>query len=654
MSKNEKDKRIYELLKSNLIQTNKVINSSLKEGVQLTEQELFVKDLNTSFNEIMDNRKEALVSFDTLLLKKSSIFQNLLSAISAEFYSTKINNNTIQIMNILDLLSIINSEVTQDNIRKYLNILGTNLNSISTEVYEKQTLISYFDNQLTQLISFIKPSIIKADIGTDTFIELGVTEEEYKILFLFYKLSLSSTITQNDYSEVTLIADELFYPRGAGSKFIFSFYNRLNKLMKQVIDYSKSFEVIEEYRKIKDPAYSDDYIRDIKGFFDELATELVKISDVFSITSEQAEMQGVYNTINTINLNIRNSVENFMDEFLDSVKLIDNYIENYFPFINPMSLITDIFSGSIKVLEDITINTISELDFLPNDFNERFTPLYDSGPTIERFSLWIKSASAFINAEVYDLFIMYAALQIKKIESAVSTGKLDANIIKRMTNYAFLSMSKRNEIPVENINNTFRNVVEKEKNLEINYKIKVAENVNDDMIPSTLKILLPGLEAIDFIDFNNYLKNEDAENFEKTIIFFIIEEMSKRKKNINNIIRNAVNVFTQNKINFKTVFTEYAIRKALEKLIRYLSDETNPLVEYDNLTGEISNNQTVLDASTIFLLDSFVSGNTFSKTITDQIIADYKVVWNFFYSSSTPTLIDLALKDGPLKNFLNR
>jgi hypothetical protein len=656
MGNNQTNKKIYEELKYSLVQTNKKLNNFYQQQTSLTEQDSFTRFLNVRFNDVLAKRGDFLATLQSLQTRKLELFQNLVAILSLEFYSVKINNNSHAILNIFDIFSIVNSALVKSNIAEYMKLLGLNLSGTSTEASEKENFRKYFDAKLTELIKLIKSTIEKDSIRTSTHLTLGITEEEYKILYLFYKLSTSVVSAENDYAEITRLTDEIFYLNGAKSVFFYSFYVRLDTLIKNSLDSIRSFLSVEEYRKNNTPNYSDAYIKDILTFSREFNTKLEEISDIFNVNFEEIEFQGIYEKIKTINVNIRDSIENFLSEFTDSVILLDNYIENYSPFANLPIGQQNVLAESLNVLEELaTLNTV-ELN-LPFQFNQKFFSLYSSDTNIKTFSEWTSSAEEYFSSDIYTMFMLYFVSQIKQLEKTTTTTKIDVNIIKRMINYNVLSMVKDSSIPINYITDGIdgmRVIMEKEKNLETNYSLKVFSDVNNDLVPSTLKILLPKMESLDYITFKEYLdvtSGLNVQEFEDRIVFLILEEIARKKKDINRVLGALTEVFSQNKVNFKTLFVESAVRKALKKVLDYIKED---LTTYNNSTGEIILNETVLESSTIFLLDSFVSGNALSESVMNSILADYRAVWNFYYNNSYETLIDLAIKPGDLKDFLNQ
>jgi hypothetical protein len=464
---------------------------------------------------------------------------------------------------------------------------------------------------------------------------------EYYLLFALYILA-SSTGDDLNFSRISAYASYLTTNNTNMTRIIFG---NAESYIRGIKDYLQSFMYIEDYRRKNDTSYSDLYTKEIyetMGGYNEL---LDFAGSITNQTIEAIKENGTYNTMMLEMTNIQNLILSLMYEIIDSIEVMDNFIESYSAFLRlPIQLAGNFSTTIFSTLQELDNNLPDNLDFNFKSYISSVAfPIYNWINDI------VNSNGPVIFKDNYLLVLLYIG---QFLRSSLSGDFQNF----RYSNYAIYKILSKG-----NIKNKTGNIISdyledsqglslrsKEKALADIYGIKISSNPNNDMISSTLKIIIPELTGIDILSFSKIFKyqpdldsdwfeNPEFSDLNKLIYITVFKSLMRSKKDLNrklNMIfqtRSGIHESLYIGDNFKDIYVENVIKRVIKKILEKV-DET--LIENRNLILEYS--ASVSDTSNI----RFVALN------------NYKKIWQAFYSEDTDLFETMLTDNGELKQFL--
>jgi len=468
-------------------------------------------------------------------------------------------------------------------------------------------------------------------------IESSIDDPENPEYFLLFSLWFMGFTDKNspefNFSRITVYSNYLTTSNENMTNIIF---NSATKYIKSIKDYLQSFLYIEDYRKKNDNTYFDKYIKNIYEKF-EAYNELLNFStSVTSKTIEDIKENGIYNTIILEMTNLESLIKTLMDEIIDSLKEINPFIESYSPFLKlPIEKMSSLENTLFNILPKMNLDISSELDFTYINYL-KIVP-FSIGDWITR--IVNKDAGLIIYKDYYTLVLLYVGLFLRS-NFSVNYQNL------KYSNYALNKLLNSRNIANEvgNINNAFLDIesgedtVKKiEKNLAASHALKVLKNPNNEMISSTLKLVIPELSILDNLDFSSLFELETdltslnwftaLEGLNKVLYITILKSMLKNKKNIK---KKLLSILTMRKnrtgLNLKDIYIENVLKKVIGDIL----------------------SKTGLDPSE----DDFVNLNQYSTSFIFDILNDYKLVWQTFYKDDQDFFETMLKNNGNLKEAL--
>jgi hypothetical protein len=686
---------IYEELKSSLIRKNQQVSSLSAVTPRLDNKQKDVRDLNVIFDNIISRREAMFSKFDDLYGWKTNVLETMLSTFVAGYYSSEIDKNVNDIILSFDLFYIINSpefvSVFDSFMLEFSNVSPVGFNaSTSISLKIKQNFFRVeLENYVAKILPDIEISALADEVLNyqndierfylDNNLEITsskLSEKQYKLIFLLAMLSADKTDgkpipkVSNSVSYISEIAQLKTEIDQTG---IYNTDEELFNSINKVKDLLKSFLLVETYREENDAAYYADGTQSLNDYFSEFNEQLSSITDIASLYREGVINFSLVEFIVNTNEKIKTTIVNIFDQAAESIQVLDSFAENYEPFLEKQTLLNDTISNSLKIIENIdekfdeetalttTITSVEDLfDQKKKDFEfaTGFKHIFGGSSSYMRSSEWAQRINLVTKGvNISDSLMLYTTLQMRNIN-----GFMDqVEVFNKALNYSLTSLIQEGVAYTESIKEDFLAVIEKERNIFNTFGVKISNNINNEKIPSTLKSLLKGLEIIDLISFDDYLENlsisldatktqaqKDAalaylNDFRKKISFIILEEFAKAKEDINIIIPKIVDSFKTAKSNFKTIILEIEIKKAFENIFGYIDSK----LSFDQTTGRLLSNGTVLANETILLLKDFLISTKSSIDALQNIAKDYKDVWNFFYNNNKldEDIVDIALKD---------
>jgi hypothetical protein len=633
------ERNIFDELKQALMAKNSAINTEEVEQKNLNKDELKIRELNNAFSLIIKEREALFENYDNLMLKKIEILQSALTFLIASFYSSKIDLHTKNILASIDVINTFNTNEFRERVTRYIQLSNLKINDQPVDNELLNSLKQYFFTKLNELLLALDKHIL---LSTATYalniIPLlpTLSEQEAAVVDLIGLLAL--TDTDNTYNDISYKASIIF---GANSNFADSFIEVITSNLKNIDNHVRSFIFLEDYRRENDPVYSDFYTVSIYSEFQNIGAGdiLAEVSTLKSV-----EDQNVYGLIDGYNTKLKTLIEKGLIDSLQAIKEADNFINRYSPILRQKQEYVDSMFKSIQIIEElsetnfdnINLNDIRLGDFvLKFPVKNEFVYLFTSESEIETFSKWNDVILLYLSGfpSLFDRFILYIGSMLKKF----SLGIFSEETSLSYKNYGLLRLIKSDSIQPIYFLSEFLNKLSLEKKINTLYDINIVENVNDDMLPSPLKSVLPGLETIDFIDFNEYLLDEDdfdEADFEKHINFLILSEIARKKKNLSDAIDTIIRLFQDKKFNFKTLYVENQLRNILTKIQTVIRDSSNDPALYSEQNQKITLNNTVLSNKTLSSLELFLVDSENKIDLNEKIIEDYRILWKYYYANT--------------------
>jgi hypothetical protein len=638
------ERNIFEELKQALLSKNSAVEASRADSLELNKDEQKIRELNDSFSKIIKERDALLENYDMLISKKLEINQSIFTLLIAAFYSSKIDASIKSILSTIDFINTFNSNEFYDRVKAYIQSWNLKNNEQSVDDEFLSNLKKYFSFKLNEAALILGIDLPDDANYTDDIMPLSssLSSREYAIIDLMGLLALSNPI--NTYNDIVYKSGTLI---GTNSTFISSFLEDITLGLKTIDNNSRSFIFLEDYREEKDKIYSDVYTSDIYRKFQsidlgEVITELTTLKAI--------EDQNLYELLSNYSLEIKTSIEATFLESIKAIKEADSFITRYSPILKYTQNYDNFLFESTKTIEDI-FNLDAESVDLRFPIRSEFIFLYNSTFEITKFSEWNAQFKQYLTSapSIFDRFILYVGSMLKKFGDELFSSELPT----LYRNYGLLRLIKAGSVQTVYIQDDFNVKLSEERKLNDLYDIIISENVNNEMLPSPLKTVLPGLETIDFIDFQEYLEMVDPEDFdenelEKRVRFLILSEIGRRKQNLSNALETVITLFQAKKFNFKTLYIENIIRDILSTIKSVISglenqlDPNSAIVLYDSQTQTISTNNTIISNKVVAMLDVFLIKNSEEIALNESLINAYREIWNYYFGSAIE-LVEKAL-----------
>jgi uncharacterized repeat protein (TIGR02543 family) len=628
--------RNFNKIKSEAELIHQIINDRYRASNKLNENAEII-ELTTAFSRIVEARNTSFDSFDKLFKKRLEVYDTMFSSFYMSYFSNILFVNAGFISNLFKLLDITG---TQEFFNNFLEAIYLKENNPTSQ--RLVGLSDYFSIKFSELSLEIYPDNsvefrINDEKGlyVDNILISQNQKEEDKVFEMLYFLGALSNIKDNNF------IDEMsnYY------EYLSDNETNFNKVIKDRILYRltiidsaiKSNKYLDTYREEKDPAYKKTYIQDILALFDELSEITVNFSDLSPENITLIKQTGIYEKLFSLVVDIDGKINSLISNTLESIKVIEEILENYSIFVRIPSIENSSLLDSIKAAED----SYKDFDKYANVIETKI--FFNPFSKILTLTDWVKDITKDknLNGNINILMLLYIGANLKEFSSA--------DLSKSISEYAFVNLARKRLIVDEYLSDPFKVIKTKEQELISVNRIRIKERPQDDLIGFAYKSILPTLEILDYISFEEVFirefpntapfESQRETDFRLQIKLLIIEAILKDRKNINgNIMKLIDSVSDMPKENLKTLYLEICFREAIESFVSYLE----PLAEVSNFSNSIIN-QDAYNKMRDYVYDP-------SETIYNQIksvIIKYIEVWEFFYST------DIDLVDEGLKQFVD-
>jgi uncharacterized repeat protein (TIGR02543 family) len=626
--------RNFNRIKSEAELIHQIINDRYRASNTLDKNNEII-ELTTAFSRIIEARETSFDSFDKLFKKRLEVYDTMFSSFYMSYFSNILFINAGFISNLFRLLDIAG---TQDFFNNFLEAIYLKENNPTSQ--RLIGLSDYFSIKFSELSLEIYPdNSLEFKLGDQRGLYLDnvlITQsqnEENKVFEMLYLLGALSNIKDNSF--IDEISNYYEYLSDNDTNFNKVIKDRIFDRLKTISDAVKSNKYMDVYREEKDPAYKKTYIQDILTLFDELSEVIVNFSDLSPENITLIKQSGIYEKLFSLIVDIDGKINSLISSAFESIKVMEEVLENYSIFVRIPSVENLSLKNSIKIAED----SYKDFDKYSNNIESVF--FFNPFSGILTLTDWIIDITKDknLNGNINILMLLYIGANLKEFSSA--------DLSKSILEYSFVNLTRKKLIVDEYMSNEFKLVKRKEEELISNNKIRVRQRPQDDLIGFAYKSILPTLEILDYMSFeevfvravSNIAPFESSEetDFRLQLKLLIIEAILKDRKNINgNILKLIDSVSDMPKENLKTLYLEICFREAIESFVSYLE----PLAEVSNFSNSIINQDTYKK------MEDYVydPSNEIYNGIK-SVIVKYIDVWEFLYSK------DIDLVEKGLKQF---
>jgi hypothetical protein len=589
-----------------------------------------IRILSSYFLRIMDSRDLAFKSFREIFKKRNELYQTLFSLFYISFYSKEIKNNVNIIASLINIMKLVSSEEFFRNYDLLFSLKENFLaNGSGSLDLERISILSlYFEQKFQDLSSFAFPSadvsftISPSGAYSLMFGSVAKTEEEMdlnrilKILYILGLLKNAQTIP----ASVMIAFRDYFNNQEEG--FLNLISSDISLYISAIANLLSSKNSIDRFRRDNDASYSENYLEEINSDLLEMENILPFFSDFSSQSLDLIEKNGYVLNLLSLVKDIETGTRQLLDDVIESIKISDNFVDNYSVFLESQNSNSVSFENIITKIETfITSPGVSSSftsPFSGNSFNGWYSDLISSDE---------------INGDVFDFFSIFMSLNIR--------NNFDSTIGSEMLDYFFLRMTKKGRIKQESLSSEFKEKRSEELELLTEKNLEVVENPENEPIMYSIKSIFPELELLDYFSFNEVrnLNSPQETTFRRQIKIIMLEAILKRKKDLNEVLSKLVEVLKDSpKDTLKSLYVEICFRDALEMIVDY-SDTVSPV---------LLEQETIILTSVKELIENFLASN---QGVSEDLIEEYLDVWEFFYSEESNLIAD-SLIAGALKSKL--
>jgi len=643
-------KSIYDRLKESLQATFENKNN-IVDSIAVTSKASnpSVQNLINLFNNMMKDKDVMLKSFNKLMEERAAIYETTIDLFYANYHYYNIETTLNSLLAYFKLMEIFKSSEFSSYSDRFMALVdfglpieGANLNDIN---YIQNFYKNKFEN-ISQLFSFIGDFTFEEDLKLDGIIIESESYTDHPEYYLLYILGYLGNLDINNYSNDfrSLLASI----RSSNGRFTDGLFDRLNIYLKNIKDNIETFLLVENNRKENNANYSENYISTI---IEKYKTYLANLLNNVSITNnniEEIKASGMFDLIFFSIKEIKNEIEKVGKDAINSLKIVNQFIENHALFIEFPENITNKFKVSLlglsKLKPENSASAITSFS-IPTDFV--FISLPDStdfSSFKEKFFVLSDKLISFY--EPYLIWLLYFGYY---------GGKYNLNCAQEYMNYALINLYDKSLIE-ETVSSTFISNRDMEETLLTLYNLKIKENIDSETILSGIKVIFPELSVIDLLSFSDILSDITISRssfeelttgtifeFNQALRFFVLKAFLKNKKDLNKKLDLLIDVFNNGR-NLLGDLTK--IGKLRENSLKTIYLETIIRILLTDILEFLENNETlIISARTKAKIDDYLNGIIVGERTIDEYNAElansYLTTWNYLYSTEVNLLEEM-------------
>jgi hypothetical protein len=672
MNKNEGGgnmaENIYEQLKKAMkakvdqVKKNEVndIIGNIQDG---TAEEI---ELRKKFAAIMEDRQEMFGETEKLLQARLELYQTVISLVYLTHYFNDVEN---QIYNATVWFRLLEFSRSSEFITM-LETLRRGIDDSSVDMFK-----TYFRERFDELKELLAPfrdirmnketdeaPTLQENTGT-SYEDIEPENPERPEDYLLYTLGFIYMAVDDDGYKDT-INSIIDFVSTSNSNLGRITFDRIQEIVTTMKTALRRFIIIDKYRAENDAAYTGKYLQSLLEKIEVYEYNISIFSSITDKTIEEIKEDESYALFFISAQEIRNDINVLLDETIKSIKEINGFFENYSVFLRlPEDTIRNITNTIDEVLPNFKENLSDEdREYFDEDIvNEDMISVDSNQPDIKLFiedmmEMVVADELVFQYKDITNMLMLYLGLQLLKKNLTY-------------TNYSYINYPLYNlvnkKIIIESQVNVadFNTTKELEQNLAETYEIYIRKDITKELISPSLKNLFKKLRIIDMVDISTVLdynigyNDSDFEsvsgmtyynlsddtwreyttswidivsptegqlefsNFIHTMYVNTLEALLENKKYLNENLLKLLEIYSVRGNNFKSVFIEMIVRKAVSAIVNYANGKQTILKDITPIISYI--NDTEID------------------TINQKIIKDYKIIRSKFYTESVNIIDDI-------------
>lgn len=446
---------------------------------------------------------------------------------------------------------------------------------------------------------------------------------------------------------------ECLFKMGEG---ITSFNNGLMQVVNtggnHAIDCLRSWQYIHQARQNIDKDFNPEYLNDIESQMNDVC------DNILTLSSMNIDEISSYNTLVDNRVKLKNSLEKMLTsiddiklESFDTIKLINGEKENYevlFKFNKKygslieegLMVIDSILRSEIRPSDqtidaEVTIGDLMEDENAAATFNGtkfiypiQYDQMQRTDGSFWAFYEWENMLVKKIGLrdQISNLCLTYLSTYITDLIPR-GYAKYVPTVYPEIAKYAVTNVldkkmmqNERSATAIESIQK-YENLKNDIKELKRTYGIEVNEDFDSERIMTSLKILLPELEVLDFIKFEDTLKNvyDDKTSlnadFDRFLKFVCYKALLKQKKQLKTLIPRIRELLVADSFeSIKTLYLRHVLYTAMNELTGDSDSDTtytDIVKKYYTIYLDLSNTD----------VNRFIYGTNYYKFLNHQYIS---------------------------------
>jgi hypothetical protein len=617
--------------------------------------------LKTFFAKVIESRDDIFKETEKLLTMRTELFQIVITLLYLNHYFSEVEEQIYRATIWFDILSFARSSEFLFALYSFRNYINNLKQDEAIDQVKKNQYQEYFEEKYEKMLNLIAPvrdirfnseeMYLEEDKGTG-YEEISFDDPDSPENFLLYSLGFLAKSDDANLERINVIVSFLTTSNNNLARVIFS---RLNNIIEKIKMSIRKFIIINEYRILNDPSYTGVAILSLMEKIGVYEYNLTAFSGLMDKTIEEIKENESYSLFFISAQDIRSEIDTVLDDTIKSIIEVNDFFDSYAVFLklpeytmnslnNTINKILPNFKANLPLAESEYFNTSTSDSELSDDDRPDIAKFID-----ERLSLLENGNGNFVFQfqDKTNMILLYLGLELLK----KNPGYKNYSYI----NYPLLAMVNKDIIDKSQINSeVFTLLKGKESFLAEEYGIKVIKYINKDNIQSKLKSIYKKLNIIDIVDFRILLDYNigytssifdgafynleddiwssgempsELEDFINVIFTTVLENILGRKDDINNTIKDTLEILQNRGRNFKEVFLEMIIRKVFKTISNY---------------AEL--NETIISSRSLASMKNYISDTSIDFQ-NEIILRDYKEVRNVFYTDNK-NIIDDILKSG--------
>lgn len=443
---------------------------------------------------------------------------------------------------------------------------------------------------------------------------------------------------------------ECLFKMGEG---IVSFNNGLMQVVSiggnHAIDCLRSWQYIHHARQNIDNEFNAEYLNDIVSQIDDVCDAIAtlvsmnidEISNYDTLTSNRVALKNKLEKILT-------NIDDIKTESFDTIKLINTEKENYEVIFKFNKKYGNIIEEGLRVIDnilrseirpsdqtidaDVTIGDLMEDETAAATFNGtkfiypiQYEQLQRTDGAFWSFYEWenmlVKKIG--IRDQISNLCLTYLSTYVVDL---IPKGYSRHNpvLYPEITKYAVTNVLNKKMMQNEQSSEAIKSIQKYETlktdiiELKRSYGVEVNEDFDSERIMTSLKMLLPDLEVLDYIKFKDAIKNvyqnSSNTNFDKFLKFVCYKALLKQKSQLTTLIPRIKELLVTDSFeSVKTLYLRHVLYEAMNEIVGGNDSDTSYIAiikKYYAIYLELSNTD----------VNRFISGTKYHKFLTHKPI----------------------------------